>query len=352
MDFRHWEPVYHTSYAFPSDPEDASFSPIGMRRTLSAATSYSSDSANTHSSGLPSLDGLTSTSSVSVLEEAATPLSPQTSYLSSIPYETVQEECDLLLAIGAQHCQSRYMELSPVPSSSPEFEDTTFPQSPQNSYPSRYHALPWASNDPSMFNHTMPADQRTWIDVLADEATVSAQAQFAAQDSGTSRMRFSIIKSAEVDQVLRRLQRQMQTYSDPDRKAVQEVLGRYLANDLVDINQPPERLRLALREAACQLLLRVQGPEAPRICCVALKTTLAEWQSRGVGGFAFREQAADEAMPAVPFDGMQPLDGLEDVDMGMAGYPPEDIDMMAMMSMQYVSGLPLASRSSRRDHVD
>ncbi|KAM7221361.1 hypothetical protein V8F06_003329 [Rhypophila decipiens] len=112
-------------------------------------------------------------------------------------------------------------------------------------------------------------------DAAAREASMYAQ-QILSQTAYRT-PRFSMIRGEDVDETLGELQRRDPAATDREavQAALQRFLSRYLSRHASGTDKDQAVITDALREAAFQLQLRIQGKEAVEICYYAIAVVLA-----------------------------------------------------------------------------
>ncbi|KAK4211116.1 hypothetical protein QBC37DRAFT_291002 [Rhypophila decipiens] len=129
--------------------------------------------------------------------------------------------------------------------------------------------------------HTQAGASAPLLDSIeGDEAAAYEASMYAQQilSQTTYRTpRFSMIRGEDVDETLGELQRRDPAATDREaiQAALQRFLSRYLSRHTRGTDRDQAKITNALREAAFQLQLRIQGEEALNICYFAIAAVLA-----------------------------------------------------------------------------
>ncbi|KAK3316669.1 hypothetical protein B0H66DRAFT_301077 [Apodospora peruviana] len=228
-----------TTVFFPADPYNRSHGSSTMQRTLSGATDNSTSSVGTSYSAFGSVD--TSSSGISSPSVGESLYQPD----NSTPYS--------MLSYGDTKTTDHYAEVE---------------SQYQNADTQQGHESSALVSLRQVFDDTIYD-----IQGAAWQATQDAQSELLNQNS---QLRFFHITSEAVESNFKRLQKRSKDASY--REAVQDVLYRHLLRQFSDRNQVQTDVNTALREAAYQLLLQVEGDEASGICYYAIAATLDRLQ--------------------------------------------------------------------------
>ncbi|KAM7198612.1 hypothetical protein V8F33_004879 [Rhypophila sp. PSN 637] len=284
-------------YSYKTSPYgDAEYSASGMRRTLSENTDHSNRSAGSDDTHWSNGEHASQISPVSTFDYSAP------SYVR--PYGDGSQDADYFVAsIGSQYqgvdegaasyVAAQASGYSPAPASeytqtaasgytrAPASEYAEYTEYPQTTA-SEYFTAQAADYSPaSASEYTQTEASVPLLDSIeGDEAAAREASMYAQQiliQTAYRTPKFSMICREDVDKTLGELQRRNPAATDREavQAALQRFLSRYLSRHTRGTDKDQARITNALREAAFQLQLRIQGEEAVKICYFAIAAVLA-----------------------------------------------------------------------------